>query len=191
MNTIAIAVPPGSPLGAEELARGSQFLISSRDSLTQAVSGLSATQWDYKLSPDTWSIAENVEHLAFLEGRVHFVLGALPGAPAAEPNRNNAQVEEIILTRVPLRDAKAQAPAAARPTGRWTAPESVSRFLESRARTLELLISAPCLRGHVLPHPLFGLWDGYQWILATAGHTMRHVAQILEVKLAPAFQSVL
>lgn len=189
MNTIAIEVPPTSLLCAEELARASQFLIFTRDSLTEAISGLSNAQWHFKPAPETWSVAENVEHLAILEWRVQFVVAALPGASPAEPNRNNSEVEQIILTRTPDRDTKLQAPPVARPSGEWAPAESLARFLKSRAHTLELLISAPCLRGRVLPHPFFGPWDGYQWILAVAGHTARHVGQIMEVKSCPGFPS--
>ena len=39
----------------------------------------------------------------------------------------------------------------------------------------------------VLPHPIFGSWDGYQWILATAAHTARHLRQIREIQSAEAF----
>jgi hypothetical protein len=54
-------------------------------------------------------------------------------------------------------------------------------------RTAELLSVARNLRGHVLPHPVFGPWDGYQWILAAGCHSARHTGQILEVKADPNF----
>lgn len=43
------------------------------------------------------------------------------------------------------------------------------------------------LRRHVIQHPAFGPLDGYEWVLAAAGHTARHTQQILEVKADPTF----
>ncbi len=134
------------------------------------------------LSPDCWSIAEIVEHLAVLEDRVHAVVGRMPEAPAGEPDRVDSQVDEIILVQVPKRSTRIKAPEPVCPSARWRPEESLARFVASRRRTAELLVEAPCLRGHVLPHPVLGLWDGYQWILAVAAHSARHTAQILEIK---------
>jgi hypothetical protein len=38
------------------------------------------------------------------------------------------------------------------------------------------------LRQHAVDHPLFGPWDGYQWLLAAASHGARHTGQLREVK---------
>ena len=46
----------------------------------------------------------------------------------------------------------------------------------------DALLDAPLLRGRVRPHPLFGPWDGFQWLLATGSHTARHNDQIREIK---------
>ena len=56
-----------------------------------------------------------------------------------------------------------------------------SGFLANREQTIECL-RAPLLRGRVRPHPIFGPWDGYQWLLATAAHTSRHTDQIRELQ---------
>lgn len=52
---------------------------------------------------------------------------------------------------------------------------------------MQLLVEAPALRGHVIPHPFLGPWDGYQWILAAGAHGARHTAQIEEVKASAGF----
>ena len=38
-----------------------------------------------------------------------------------------------------------------------------------------------------MPHPVFGHWDGYQWMLAAGAHTARHVAQIREIQSTKGF----
>jgi hypothetical protein len=73
------------------------------------------------------------------------------------------------------------------PRGQWSPAETVERFAAARTRTLELLESAPALRGHVVPHPVLGPWDGYQWILGAAAHGVRHTEQIREVKAEAGF----
>jgi hypothetical protein len=125
--------------------------------------------------------------LVIVEGGVHRILAAIEEAPCAEPNRNNAEVEQIILTQVPRRSSKYSAPPHLLPVQELEPPELLKIFVERRATTLDLLSSSTALRGHVAPHPVMGLWDGYQWVLATAAHTARHTDQILEVKAAPCF----
>lgn len=182
------ALPP--LLNLQEISQAADYLSSTRDNLVEIVSGLSDPQWNFKPAPDRWSIAEILEHVAIIEDRVHAIVGKMPTSPQAEPDRISSDVEKIIFDEVPKRSAKVEAPPAVCPPHQWSPAESLSRFLQSRSYTLELLDSAPSLRGHVLPHPVFGPWDGYQWILAAAGHTARHTDQILEVKACPDFPVV-
>ncbi len=172
---------------AAEREKAVQYLQRSRDALVEALRGLTDAQWKFKPAPDRWSIAEIMEHVAFIEGRIQEIIGQLPAAPADSPMREVKQVDAFICFYVPSRELKVQAPERIQPTGRWSGPAALEHFLEGRKRTLELLASAPHLRGRVLPHPIFGPWDGYQWILAGAGHSARHTSQIREVKAAPNF----
>jgi hypothetical protein len=43
------------------------------------------------------------------------------------------------------------------------------------------------LRGHGLPHPIFGTFDGVQWILFAAAHTDNHVPQLRAIRAHPEF----
>lgn len=185
MNTTQASV--SSPLNSLEIRKATDYLISTRDQLVELVRGLSDSQWTFKPAPDRWSVAENLEHVAIIEDRVHAVLGKMPTAPEAPPDRNDAEIENIIFNEVCKRSVRVEAPPAVCPTHQCSPAESLSRFVKSRTHTLELLESAPALRGHVLPHPILGEWDGYQWILAAAGHAARHADQIAEVKAYPGF----
>ena len=57
------------PSGWSEADR--QFLLSnmrqSRDELVKETAGLSTAQWNFKESPDRWSIRQITEHIAFWE----------------------------------------------------------------------------------------------------------------------------
>jgi hypothetical protein len=91
---------------------------------------------------------------------------------------------------VPTRSVKVKASSiAVCPANRWTGPEALESFIVGREQTMQLL-GAPLLRGRVMSHPLFGSWDGYQWLLAVASHSIRHTNQICEVKTHPDFPQV-
>jgi hypothetical protein len=129
---------------------------------------------------------EVLEHLVLIEGRVHGIIQQMPNAPPA-PERDDSQVEAVILANVPDRSEKFKAPPFICPSQQWSPQEALGHFLETRAATLELLVRAPALRGHVIPHPVLGPWDGYQWLLAAAAHCDRHINQIVECKAHPGF----
>jgi hypothetical protein len=102
-------------------------------------------------------------------------------APICDPDSDLARIDDFIVNEVPKRSTKVQAPAHVIPTHRWIGPEALEHFVESRDKTTQLLATS-LLRGHVVAHPVFGPWDGYQWLLAAAAHSARHTEQIQEVK---------
>ena len=172
---------------SEQKRFAAAYLASTRDELTSAVTGLSPSQSLFKREPGEWSIAEIVEHLAIIEGRAQALISRLPEAPHADPDRNDEETDPFLIRMLPRRTSRVQAPEAALPKGKFTLPQAIEAFARKREETARLLESASCLRGRVIPHPIFGLWDGYQWILATAAHTTRHVAQIREIQGAQVF----
>ena len=77
---------------------------------------------------------------------------------------------------------KGKAPAQVCPTGRWTGPEALQQFVQCREQSHAIAGHAAGFARMSFPHPLFGPWDGYQWLLAAASHGARHTEQIREVK---------
>lgn len=185
METLASA-----PLTAAQQATATAWLHSTADQLRTAVDGLSPTQASFKPNPSRWSIAEIVEHIALIETRIHSLIDRLPHAAIAESGRNDDEIDAVVLARVPDRSVRVEAPAPVCPTGQYTVSDSLERFREARTHTLQLLASATHLRGRVLPHPIFGNWDGYQWLLAAGSHSARHTAQIHELKADPSFPTI-
>ncbi len=173
-------------LTTEEITTASRHLAITRGCLVESVSGLCAAQWNFKPQNDAWSIAENMEHLVLIEGRVHAIIGNMSNAPESESGGKQIEMDNIVLNQVSKRTIKVKAPAAVCPTGRWSGPEALQLFIKSREQTIQLL-GAPLLRGRVMPHPFFGPWDGYQWLLAVGSHTARHTDQIREIKADPNF----
>jgi DinB superfamily len=185
-STLTVTAPAVG-VASQEREHAARYLAATRDRLVEALQGLSEAQWNFKPSPDRWSIAENMDHMAVVEERLLEIVGNIGQGPADARDRDVKQVDAFILVAVPMRHPKYKAPERVAPIGNRSGAEALAHFLKSRARTAELLASASPLRGHVMPHPIFGPWDGYEWILAAAGHSARHTGQILEVKGDPNF----
>lgn len=186
MNDTASTLSSDTGLTTEEIVRAARHLSVTRGYLVETVSGLSTEQWNFKPDGESWSIAENLEHLVLIEGRVQAIIANMSDAPEAASGEEQIEMDTIILNEVPKRSIKVKAPAAICPANRWSGVEAFQLFIAGREQTMQLL-AAPLLRGRVRPHPLFGPWDGYQWLLAVASHTARHTDQIREVKADPNF----
>jgi hypothetical protein len=185
-------------LTAAELEQCRLYVGQTGKAVIAVTRGLSEEQWHFKAAPDCWSIAENVEHMALVQ---EFVLGPiraqLAQAPPVSTDRDYKAVEDIVVQRFPVRDQRFPAPEPGRPTGRWTPSAALDLVLANEARLNEYVESTPDIRLRTIEAgPLKaitnGEWtqmDGYQWVLAVAAHTERHVNQILEVKADPGFPS--
>ena len=182
-------------LSAAEIVEARVYLQRARDRVLAATAGLSDVQWGYRTAEGTWSIAEIVEHMVIVQ---ELVLGPIAAGLAGAPETaglDTATIDEIVKTKLPDRSRKYPAPEMARPRGQWTRAESLERLGANTRRLTERLETADGLRLHRVPAPplravsggAHELMDGYQWLLATAAHTERHLDQILELKAQPGF----
>ena len=110
-----------------------------------------------------------------------------PAAP--EKRAEDKFTDQQILTMIPDRSHKVQAPEYLKPTNRWaTREELVAAFEKSRGATMGYVRNTnDDLRDHFGPHPALGTLDAYQWILLISAHSERHTKQIEEVKADPNF----
>ena len=184
-HSTLVEQPASARLTFEEREYAAQYLAATRNHLAESLRGLTDAQWNFKPAPDRWSIAENLEHIAIVEERVQEIVGSMAQAPADSPDRNVKQVDAFVLVAIPMRHPKFKAPERVAPLTGMKGGEMLERFLRARVQTEELLRCSTNLRGRVVPHPAFGPWDGYEWILAAGGHCARHTGQILEVKSDP------
>lgn len=180
---------------SSDLDRARLYLQQTKNGVIGATKGLSQAQWKFKPAPDKWSIAEVVEHMALTQD---VVLGPVRDQLAKAPapsDRDNKQVDAIVISGMPDRTAKFQAPEFLQPTGRWTPAEAMDRLLKDYVQLTEYLEKTPDLRQHAveavpikaLSKGAYETMDGYQWVLAAAAHVERHTKQILEVKADPNF----
>jgi uncharacterized damage-inducible protein DinB len=190
-RTIAILMLIAGGLAAKDLTQGERDramseLHASRKMVLDAAAGLSAKQWNYKESPERWSIAEIVDHLAVTED---FLFGIYQQVAAGPANANAKKVEgdEALLKMVRSRNQKVQAPEPAKPKKAFATPEAALKaFEERRVKTIAYVETTKDqdLRQKIVPNMNM---DAYQVFLLLAAHGQRHVAQIEEVKAAAGF----
>ncbi len=187
-STSKTAPAPSSTLTKEERDRAIDYLKETQKAFLAATEGLSDAQWKFKAAPDRWSIAEVAEHIAVTEDTIWKLVGTMMKAPAAPEKAADAKgKDEIILTKIPDRSKKAQAPEQLKPTGRWaTRAAIVKDFEDSRSQEMAFLKDTKeDLRNHFEDHPFLKTIDAYQWLLLNGAHCKRHTLQILEVKADP------
>jgi hypothetical protein len=192
LSLTALAVPASPPaLSQVEREHGMSELHATRKLFLDSVAGLSDAQWNFKSAPEVWSVAECAEHIALSEDRLYELVTQKLMKTPADPEKK-AEVkgkDELILEKAIDRSQKFQAPEMLRPTHQWTSKDDlIGHFKESRDRTIAYVESTQDdLREHFVPHPVFKLLDGYQWILMISAHSHRHTLQIEEVKANPNF----
>jgi hypothetical protein len=184
-----VATVSAQSLTTADKARALQYLESTKKNILEATAGLSQAQWNFKPAPDRWSIAQVMEHTAASEDflRENLLKDKVMAAPPGEPGRDVKQIDQAVVTMIPDRTHKAQAPEPLVPTNRFGSPDgSLKHFVESRAATEQFLRTAAGLREHVMKGPVDNM-DGYEFILFIAAHSERHTKQINEVKADPNF----
>jgi hypothetical protein len=178
-----VATAYGQALSQTDRDKGIKYLEQTRDGVVSAVKGLSDAQLKFKAAPDRWSVAETLEHIARAEDFIfQNISEKVMKAPAGATGRDFVKTDLAILTMVPDRTQKRQAPPELIPTSQWTPAQSLEHFLQSRTKTIEFLKSAPDLRGHVADGPAGQPWDAYEWVIFISAHSERHTKQIVEVK---------
>src|SRR5690349_2886653 len=114
-----------------------QRLDGARERLIGAVAGLSPAQVDFKPSPDAWSVAGIVEHLATVEDFIIMRLEKI----ASEPDHGNFKDSDVVLfDKVADRTERFQAPERVRPTGK-SLGVSLGRLTATRRKIVDLIQS--------------------------------------------------
>lgn len=160
-----------------------QMLEDSRQEFNDSVAGLSEAQAQASPAAGRWSVLQCVEHVTVVEERF---LGRLEQAPLLPEPRVDQQKEADLIARIPNRSARAEAPEAVWPAGRFpTLAEALAQFNAGRARTLRFAEQrAADLHSLATEHARFGPMNGIEMLLIIAGHGRRHAAQIRETREA-------
>lgn len=136
--------------------------------------------WTLPPPGENWSAAETVEHVVLTNRatlkRLRDGAGALPVDGA--PRFPDAQIVEMMFHGVPA------PPGAAEPTGRFaTRAEGVTALIAVRDSIGESVrAQADGLRDVGFAHPVFGIFDGVQWVLFLGAHTDNHIPQLRRLR---------
>jgi hypothetical protein len=172
-------------LSAQDRTKAVEYLNTTLNQVLTESEKLSDAQWNFKESPERWSVGEVVEHLALAETFLFDLQQKTMAGPPATPEQLAAAKgkDEVILKAIPDRTKKVSAPEPLQPTKRLgSRAEVIAAFKERRAKTIAYVSKTnDNLRGRVSDSAL-GPTDGYQWVLFVGAHTERHLAQLKQVK---------
>ena len=182
---LAAVTLPGSAV-AGPMTEGERQRLLAHFELTESwlaseLAGLSQAQLAFRMSPDSWSIRDVVEHLAIAEPQ-YLEAGRRLDGQAAAGHRLQATGHRRRHPLVRHRPRQSPATGEARvPDGRFkTAAEAHASFVKLRAAMkTRAKDSQDDFRGRPL---IDGNMDVYQWFLMISTHAQRHILQIREVK---------
>ncbi len=146
---------------------GKRFLASTEEALS-LLDGLTREQWSHRPDGEEWSLAETVEHVVLTNEATLGLLG--------RPLFSMPRPESMFRGPAP--------PGLAEPKGRY---ESSQRGIEALTATRDAIVERVIaeegrLRDFALPHPVFGPFDGVQWVLFVAAHTDNHIPQLRRLR---------
>jgi DinB superfamily len=164
----------------------------------QLVAGLTDAQLNWKPAPNSWSIAQCLEHLAVTSERDEpYVTDAI--ARGRIKNSTNLPVAYrptlfggwLIKQLLPTATRRIPAPKIFRPAESSDIEGAIERFLRQQDQFLSLVSDArgvdynrTRLRSAVTPFMRFSLADAF---VMTVVHARRHLAQIQRVREASGF----
>lgn len=168
------------------------YLKNTKEDLLKSIKSLSEEQLNFKSSPESWSVAECVEHIAISETNLFAMIQGTLKEEANPAKRSEVKLsDESVFNAITDRTYKVQTQEPFKPTGKFGSHEgTVKEFLTKRDGNIKYIKStSDDLRNHFFTFPVeaLGTVDSYQLFLFMAGHTKRHTLQIEEVKNNPAF----
>ena len=183
LASVTIAALLASPAQAQMKDGDRQRLLAhfemTESWLVSEVQGLSKAQLTFRMTPDSWSIMDVVEHLAVAEPQYwERVQNSMKQPPTTEKLEGT---DAGILWYGIDRTNRAKTGEARVPKCRWNSvAESLAEFRKLRSTmkdyaktTTDDLRSRKTLEGNI---------DVYQWFLMISTHAQRHILQIREIK---------
>jgi uncharacterized damage-inducible protein DinB len=172
-----------------ERSKALRLLTRSRQTLLDAVQGVSDAQARWKPTPDRWSILEYVEHLAVSDDGLIEVIQQSLKTPARPETEEQRREREAKIRETPIPRGANRAPEFLRPGGRFgSLAEAIAAFVAARERSMEYArTTQDDLRSHFAEHGVLGPLDGYQWLMGNARHAETHAAHIRELRAMPGF----
>lgn len=179
MSVVLVAPLAGEPMKTGDRQRLLAHLEMTESWLVSELDGLSSAQLTFRMTPDSWSIAEVTEHLAIAEPQYW--------QKVQDSMKQPATTEKLEATDAGIlwygidRTNRQKTGEARVPHGTYkTAADALAAFRKLRSTMRDYAQSTgDDLRSRKL---LEGNMDVYQWFLMISTHSQRHILQIREVK---------
>jgi len=178
-----------APLAGDELTPGDRqrlvaHLEMTENWLVSEVSGLTPAQLTYRMTPDSWSVTDVVEHLAIAEPQYWKQLQDSLKQPAS--GEKIEATDAGILWYGIDRTNRQRTGEARVPHGTFKdLAGSLGAFKKLRGEMMQVAkTSKDDMRGRKL---LEGNMSVYQWFLMISTHSQRHILQIREIKAHAGF----
>jgi hypothetical protein len=143
----------------------------------ELLDGVSEREWGLRPADESWSLAETVEHVVLANRSIHATLQQLLAAPLSA---SAVRYDDAAICGDMFATAPPPPPGVGEPKGRFmTCEQGLAALTEVRDKLIATARETKAdLRDHGLPHPVFGVFDGVQWILFAAAHTDNHLPQL-------------
>jgi hypothetical protein len=188
-TSILIVLSCAASLGAEPLKPADRQRLLAHLEMTERwlvgeLDGLSGAQLTFKMTPESWSIMDVIEHLAVAEPQYWKQLQDSLKQPVGEvkPPATDAAILWYGIDRT----NRTRTGEARVPKGRYASiAASLGDFRKLRATMVDFAkTTQEDLRGRLL---IEGNMDVYQWYLMISTHSQRHLLQIQEIKAHQAY----
>jgi hypothetical protein len=166
------------------LAEAMDYVEEKRKELLESFSGTPEDRLNFRVSENSWTVAQILEHLRLVESGVARLI-AKRVDQAREAGLGEERSTESVMPsfdshRERLERAVLQSPEPVRPRGDVDYREALAGLNSSRE---VLRASAASANGLALSeikhtHPILGELDLYQWLIFLGAHEERHRKQI-------------
>ena len=160
-----------------------QEINEAHKRLNNTLNALDESQASWRLSPESWSILDCLEHIYLSEVGITKLMVKTFDPPLPQADKDEYFGKEAIRERLLNRSRKWQAPENIVPKGIF---QSVAQAGTKLTQQRELLIQAAesgklKLDRSLWKHPLFGSMPRSDWFYFLMFHPDRHLAQIAEI----------
>jgi hypothetical protein len=173
------------PLTPGERQRLIAHLQMTEDWLAAEVEGLSEAQLTFRMTPESWSVKDVVEHLAIAEPQYWTNLEASMKEPVKPGYKPTATDEQMLWYGID-RTNRQRTGEARVPKGQFASAKAA--LASVRALRAKMLATAKDSQEDFRARPFMGGGqDVYQWFLMISTHSQRHILQIREIKTHSAY----
>jgi DinB superfamily len=164
-----------------------ELLERERAGLLTSVGQVPEALRNQRPSPEHWSVAEILEHLATVERLITSLIATRGREPPLEPVSpailQEARLSPAGAARIRDRAERVEAPDRIRPAGQLGPAEALEALTATRAALVAAFLAADpaALDGVTARHPVIGLLTLRGWVMSVGHQEARHAAQVAEI----------